>query len=185
MRKPTHIMGGVASGVVTSSLLLDSAPMQEASIPLGISAIMAGAFVGSVLCDIDHPNSFIGRKFPVISHLIRFAFGHRGATHTLLFALLVSVLTALPSLYFLDGIASVAMMLLSIGLFAGILSHLLLDALTVTGVPLLYPFSRKMFRIGRFRTGSTGETFVFVLLLVFTAFLAKSLMDDVFQFVLG
>lgn len=44
-----------------------------------------------------------------------------------------------------------------IGLSVGYLSHLLVDMLTVSGVPLLYPHSNKMYRIGNLVTGEDDK----------------------------
>lgn len=44
-----------------------------------------------------------------------------------------------------------------IGLSIGYLSHLLVDMLTVSGVPLLYPYSEKMYRAARLTTGEDDK----------------------------
>lgn len=82
---------------------------------------------------------------------------HRGITHTLLFAVLIGVVVAIPS--YLLGVSGIELAGLDIGPAIGldpalglglfgfatgalaIVAHLLADALTPAGVPLLYPLS--------------------------------------------
>ena len=48
-----------------------------------VSWINVGALaVGSLLPDIDHPQSVIGKRHKVVSNVTRTAFGHRGVTHS-------------------------------------------------------------------------------------------------------
>ena len=47
----------------------------------------------------------------------------------------------------------------------GVFSHLLLDACTRQGVPLLFPLTRKNISILHIRTNSTGEKVVFACLI--------------------
>ncbi|MFC5560216.1 metal-dependent hydrolase [Ureibacillus thermophilus] len=62
-------------------------------------------------------------------------FGHRGITHTLIFSIVIPLIIAVIAFYGLDGLSQSMMMYFSIGLFVGILSHLILDAMTKSGVP--------------------------------------------------
>ena len=55
---------------------------------------------------------------------------------------------------------------LSFEVFVGMLSHITLDMLTKMGVGLLWPVSRRMFRVGEFRTGGIFDWVLFVLFLV-------------------
>lgn len=102
-------------------------------------AFMLSCTLGSVLPDIDHPKSYIGRRVPLIPKLLYKTVGHRTLTHSILFTLLASML-----LYKLNHAAG-------IGLWAGITSHIILDICTPfsKGVSLFYPITRK--RIGIFK----------------------------------
>ncbi|VEB43121.1 Inner membrane protein ydjM [Chromobacterium violaceum] len=46
--------------------------------------LLAGGLAGSLLPDIDHPKSWLGRRIPFLSRPISYLFGHRGITHSLL-----------------------------------------------------------------------------------------------------
>jgi membrane-bound metal-dependent hydrolase YbcI (DUF457 family) len=101
-----------------------------------------------------------------LATVIRELTGHRGATHWLLAALLV----ALPAFAFLGRHAGIY-------LGAGYLSHLALDMLTRSGVPLLGPFSKRRLHLLpaplRVRTGGPLDHFIqFISGLAYVALLA-------------
>ena len=80
--------------------------------------------------------------------------------HSLLALLIISVVLGLPLALFLDPFAGV-------GLALGYLSHLVLDACTRSGIPLLWPEPGKMHLLPsglRVVTGSKAEDIVFFLL---------------------
>lgn len=95
MRYPTHMLTSITGAVALS---------QVTELPLGI-AFTVGVLVGSLLPDVDEPNSYIGRKTSVelskkqdgstkrfgVSSIIKKIFGHRGFTHSLLAAFLVFI----------------------------------------------------------------------------------------------
>lgn len=157
MNKPTHVMGGITAGIAVNKFVVPTLT-NVASIEgfVGLGAVMAGAFLGSVLPDIDHKGSFIGRRLKVISFIVHHTVGHRGLTHTLLFAIGLSTLLAYLVLQ-LSGFSQAIMLFFVLGLFAGILSHLALDMLTKEGIPLFYPFIKADISIARFKTGGVGE----------------------------
>ena len=143
MMYKTHIVGGLmlTLGSVPILNMLDVKPNG-----LGEVGLLFGcALVGSLLPDIDHPNSKIN-KFNPLSALICMAIQHRTITHSLL----------------LMGVVSLIGLLLKFNLWAvlglniGILSHLLLDMMNPTGVPLFYPYKKK-YHVCRICTGSAGE----------------------------
>lgn len=101
---------------------------------------LGAATFGSLLPDIDHPNSFLGRRIWgwLIPYHERQDIArkiHRKFTHSLTFVI---------------GIAGVTLLtgysIVSMGLTIGIVSHLLGDMMTSSGVPLLYP-SREAFKL--------------------------------------
>lgn len=150
MRAPTHLAAGslVGAGWVVT-LGADASPL----------VAVAAAGYGALIPDIDHPGSWIGRRFPFVSLPLSAWLGHRGVTHSL-FAAVVCLVTALT----LGPVGTL------IGL--GYLSHLLLDWMTPSGVPLMWP-RRDAFRAPMtIRTGGKAEfifsgvlwAFVFVLL---------------------
>lgn len=143
----THILAGVAawSGVEW----LDGHMA-------GPEGLMAAA-LGSLLPDIDHPKSWLGRRIRPVSLLISKIFGHRGITHSLL-----AVIGCLLCLRFI-GKANFAT-----AVMVGYLSHLLCDSLTKRGVPLLWPW-RRPFGFRFMQTGGFGESLVGFLMAVGTA----------------
>jgi inner membrane protein len=107
------------------------------------------ATLGSLLPDIDHPSSWVGRRVPVISRPVAAILGHRGVTH--------SALAVLACLTFLrwQGFSRAVIDPLVIGY----LSHLGADLLTSSGLRLAWP-SRKRQAIPLCRTGSFGESII-------------------------
>lgn len=58
-----------------------------------------------------------------------------------------------------------------IGLSVGYLSHLLVDMLTVSGVPLMYPYTNKMYRFSNLTTGEDDNWVSKILLVIFVVIL--------------
>lgn len=121
--------------------------------------------IGSLFPDIDEPRSFIGRKLPVLSHIISLSFTHRGFTHFLVFPLIfiIAGIIILPTHQFI-----------SICLFAfgyGIFLHQVGDMLTKSGIPYyFFPFSKTKAVLLpqnlRFRTGGKVESVILYLVLL-------------------
>jgi len=108
------------------------------------------AMAASVMPDIDHANSFIGKKLEFLSIPIRFFFRHRGAFHNMFFVIVV----CFPAyLYSKEAAAAI---------LAGYGSHLLLDSLTRNGIQPLYPLKIKL--KGFFRTNSFLEHLLFLII---------------------
>lgn len=157
MNKTTHIVAGITAGVAVNKFIAPNV-VELASVEgfLGIGAVMGGAFLGSVLPDIDHKGSFIGRRLKPISFVVQHTLGHRGLTHSPLFIMGLTLLLGFLTLQ-LDGFGREIMLMFVLGLFGGMASHLFMDMLTISGIPLLYPFSDKKFSIAPFKTGGIGE----------------------------
>lgn len=166
MRYRSHAIGGLALGVATTSILYQSniflAPSNI------VLSLMGGALVGSLIPDIDHPNSYISKRFVVLSWITNLflwlikgitslllfisfwlkenqkqeilkMFEHRGIFHTLLFAFLLTFLVGLIP------INEEILKMLQLGFLVGYLSHLLMDMLTVSGVKILFPITTHTF----------------------------------------
>lgn len=127
MNYATHLAAGAVTGIGISyaAAVFD----YHLAPPL----IVIPALIGSILPDIDHPKSHIGRRFPFISCVLYKAFGHRTFTHSLLFCFGIGILL-------MKWNTSIG-----IGAFSGILSHIMLDFLTPfsNGVALIYPIPKK------------------------------------------
>lgn len=136
MIAPTHI--AFAS---LSALLFGANPVQ--------ASVCA---VGSLVPDIDSPNSTIGKVFP-FSWWLEARFGHRGFTH--------SLILWFPLLFvgFLFPVAG--------WLVFGAITHCLLDCASIAGVRLFYPshriavFGGRNFRI---KVGSASEMVLMIVL---------------------
>lgn len=130
---------------------------------MSLGLAVAGAVVGALLPDIDHPQSKIAHQTGLAhgrglltdvagSGLRALLGGHRGFTHSALVAGLLSlaVFAVRPWL----GAAAV-------GFLIGYLSHIAADMVTRDGVRLGWPLSRREIGLGprrlRFRTGSFME----------------------------
>ena len=110
--------------------------------------------VGSVIPDIDNPRSKLGKKLPVISHIIKYTLGHRGFFHSFWLLFIIPAL-----IYFFVNKT------IGIAIFVGYFSHLFLDSLTISGVKYFYPFP--FFKIsGMVRTGSFMEKIFQFLLII-------------------
>lgn len=106
---------------------------------------LAAAALGALLPDIDHPQSWAGRKVRFISIPLSLLVGHRGITHSALAVVAGATLLAIMGTGWLAAPVVV-----------GYLSHLLADSLTPSGVPLLWPNKRR-FTFNLCRTGSLTE----------------------------
>ncbi|MCP4696717.1 MAG: hypothetical protein GY862_07700 [Gammaproteobacteria bacterium] len=140
MTAPTHIAFGVLCAAVMSA---------------GYGAGAAAAF-GSLLPDIDHPQSTLGRAFYFISEPLNKKFGHRKLIHSVfLWGILVAV-----------GVYTEQTIILYLGV--GAWSHLFIDTFTVSGVQALEPFSNKRVvtfkRDWRVITGTGREILIFLAL---------------------
>lgn len=123
MTGKTHL----AAGVATSLALCDSYEQ-------GLLVVL-----GSILSDIDHPNSTIGKYVPFVPKMLP----HRGVTHCLLFAVLCYVIS--PFLAY------------------GVLTHIVLDMMTRQGIKLLWPLDMYIkFPLAKYvKTGGKFETVLF------------------------
>jgi inner membrane protein len=109
------------------------------------SALVLAA-VGSVLPDIDHPQSWIGRRIGLISRLLASVVGHRGITHSL-FAVALGIYLLHQNR--IGGVVTTPLVI-------GYVSHLAADFLTPGGLRLAWPL-RRIYRLPLCRTGSITE----------------------------
>jgi inner membrane protein len=150
----SHVPVAVASWTLIAQMLHVSL--------LGTVMMVPVAAFGGTLPDIDHPNSWLGRKVPGVSHLVRLCLGHRGGTHSLLavVACVFGLFAALQSQRV--GIGPVSPMVAAgiTSLMVGYISHLLADATTKSGIPVLWPYRRTFRSPIAFTTGSWVEPIV-------------------------
>lgn len=147
MQKHTHLALGAVFGIIGSTAILNSAVLT-----MDTAYYATGVVIGSLLPDIDHTRSSLGRKFPIISKIVSIVFKHRTFTHSLLFCALVYAFTYSWN----ETVAA--------GILLGMLSHIAGDMGTNRGVQLLYPYDRYFSFPVTIRTGGFAEQLVFLLL---------------------
>ncbi len=144
----------------------------------GAILFLSGIF-GSLLPDIDHPQSKAGKLFLPISFIISKVFGHRTVTHSI-----IGIMILATGFYFLDAkyiatnmpwafVSGYSVSLITIGIAVGYASHILGDMLTESGVPLFWPApARIKIPLFAIKTGGFMETIyamAFVALLAYMA----------------
>lgn len=116
-------------------------------------ALYVFILIGSILPDIDHPESLIGRY-----NILAPVECHRGFTHTFL----GSIVFTLPLIFF--GLKSI------LGLWIGYIFHLILDTFNPAGIMWFYPWKKKHYHLSNFPVGGPEEAVLFLgsILLLFS-----------------
>lgn len=123
-----HVAGGIVFTGSFCSLFNINVFESKTSIAVCIVACM--------LPDIDHTKSLLGKMFFPISKWISRKFGHRTITHSLsAFIPLCLIFSFFEKFYFNSTDLTMVFTF-------GYLSHLILDMITLQGIPLFYPFTR-------------------------------------------
>lgn len=156
MNYKTHLVGGLFVGLVGIKAL------NTVGVDLGSSIneaiFISTSVIGSLLPDIDHKGSYIGRRAKITSSLISSLFEHRGATHS---PIIITSFMFILNLLFSKFVASGPIVtIVFLGFYVGMMSHVLLDMVTKGGVPLLLPISKKKFSLTNIKTGSLGEQLI-------------------------
>jgi len=166
----THGAAGVLSGLLLANYVFKDIHIVQT---IGIVAVTTA---GSLFPDIDHGNSTLTNRFPQISHYFSryltsctVGFGdakytqslisHRGYAHSI-FMLISLFIYLLPVLFF-----GLDYFLIWVFLSVGIISHLLLDVVTIDGIRLFAPFSNKKFSLTYIRTGGIEEIIIRLLII--------------------
>lgn len=150
MRGGTHALAGALIGAALTVNTQDVLPIT--------GAIMAAA-LGALAPDLDHPQAALSRRLGPLALPFRLL-KHRGFLHSAAAAALVAVPIALvPDRFILYALAA----------SLGYSSHLVLDGLTVQGIPLFWPLAGR-WRVLGLTTGGIGE--LIVLLGLLGAFIA-------------
>lgn len=128
MSGPNHIAGGIVfTGIYLS--------MFDTNIYSQPHYLFFTAFF-SLLPDIDHTKSLIGKPFFPIAKYLDKKFGHRTITHSLLCYFVLAVFIGMIEKVWFDTRTITQIFIWAFG------SHLILDMVTIQGVPLLYPFMK-------------------------------------------
>lgn len=160
MMGKTHVIIGIAYGTA----LLPALQRGDYSIEQ-YSLVMVGLVIGSLLPDLDHPQSTISRMIPIVGGLLSRLTRHRGILHSIMgvtICWLVCVGLMIPA------VAVTQDARLSAHIFAGMMIgyvlHVVADSLTKGGVRLFYPL-RWTIKIPVFRTGGYRELVLRMVLL--------------------
>jgi inner membrane protein len=144
MMARSHVIIGLAAWIAAAPLLHCAA----------LDPVYLGlAVAGSLLPDVDHPKSWMGRRTRPISTTIAATLGHRGVTHSAV-AVVGLTLLLLHAGYRKGGVSA---------LVVGYLSHLAADMLTPQGLRLAWP-NRRTWSLPLCRTGSAAESVVVTML---------------------
>ena len=152
MRYTTHIAFG--STAVLAIAMFTGRPL----------ALFLGSIAGSLMPDIDSPDSYIGKRIPILPDLIYNIWGHRTITHSLYVVLAIGIFTLM--LPFLN----IKMMYQGFfhGFWFGYVFHILADCLNPSGVRLFYP-ERQRLILCNIEIKSTEENWLFNILILLTA----------------
>lgn len=123
-----HIAGGIVFTGVFSSLF--NVNIFESKYTIGLTVFAC------ILPDIDHTKSLIGKLFFPLSKYLSVRFGHRTITHSLIVFLPLVFLVHFLEKFYLNTSEYYLIFLF------GYLSHLILDMITIQGIPLFYPFNK-------------------------------------------
>jgi inner membrane protein len=137
MMARSHVIVGLATWIAAAPVL---------HIPSLDPAWLGLVVAGSLLPDIDHPKSWVGRRTRPVSTAIAATFSHRGITHSAIAVIGLTILL-LHAGYRRAGVSA---------LVIGYLSHLAADMLTPQGLRLAWPASRT-WGLPLCRTGSAME----------------------------
>jgi inner membrane protein len=144
MMARSHVVIGAATWIAAAPML--HLPSLD-PIYLGL------AVAGSLLPDIDHPKSWVGRRTRPISTALAASLGHRGITHSAI-AVVGLTLLLLHAGYQRAGVSALAV---------GYLSHLAADMLTPRGLRLTWPL-RTTWALPLCRTDSPMEPVIVMLI---------------------
>jgi inner membrane protein len=144
MMARSHVIIGLAAWIAASPAL-HLPPLDPSCLGLVVA--------GSLLPDIDHPSSWVGRRTRPISTAIASVLGHRGITHSAIAVIGLTILL-LHAGYRRGGVAALAV---------GYLSHLAADMLTPRGLRLAWPL-RGTWGLPLCRTDSGMEPFIVTIL---------------------
>ena len=172
----THKAGGCLAMLVVYNIMRSKGFMSEVHPFVQLLLMYPAASWGSTMPDLDQSFNSIPEKTPFSILINKMLYigkvKHRSwQTHSLLImGLFLGILYGLVfgamkySWFGLDTMSCNLLMLLVTGLAVGIGSHLLLDLMTFEGIQLVPRVWLRFFRLDMFKTGTTYEKVVRVLL---------------------
>lgn len=141
MTGKTHQIAGLSAGVSYFLLL-----QPVAYSPATMAAVAVGSSLAALLPDIDQPTAELWDKIPLLGHTLgkitsKVTLGHRNLTHSILGATICAIIVhfivfSFPDYWGIDKVMLFNSFMIAYG------SHLLLDSVTVEGIPLLFPIQK-------------------------------------------
>lgn len=171
MTAPNHVTGGI----VFTGLFCSLFSINIFANPLYISVTI----IGSLLPDIDHTKSWIGKSvFPIAKWLSR-NYGHRTITHSLMFLIALYIISLFIDRNFFPDYSISTILLFSI------ISHLIFDMVTVAGIPLFFPFYKNPCVLPanpdmRIRSGNIRQEGIILFIFCFLSFFMMDLFKNGF-----
>lgn len=177
MTAPNHIVGGLA----ITGISLSFWDINIFSNPFYLSSCI----FFSMVPDVDHTKSIVGKAFFPLARYLDTNFGHRTITHSLttliplfIFFLFVEIQIINP-IYLKDNTSYSLIFLFAY------LSHLILDMLTIQGIPLFYPFFKNPCVIPanpslRFASGNVKSEAIALFIFTFILFTSYDLFKNGF-----
>lgn len=163
MQGHTHALFGVTTLAIANHLAGFIEPHMIRGVPTGMAVCAGVALLGALLPDIDAEEATIKSELGLVGRMLGgglslFGVKHRGLTHRGVIALLVvGVGMVMGDLWGWPDAG------LAFGL--GWVSHILADGMTVSGVPLLWPWKKDFHLLPkplRVRTGGPVEGLIFM-----------------------
>lgn len=171
MTAPNHITGGI----VFTGLFCSFFSINIFTNPIFISVTI----LGSLLPDIDHTKSWIGKAVYPIAKWLSKNYGHRTITHSIFFLIGVFIISL-----FIEKNFRIDYSISTILLFS-ILSHLIFDMVTLAGIPLFYPFYKNPCVLPanpdmRIRSGNIRQEGIILFIFCFLTFFMQDLFANGF-----
>lgn len=171
MTAPNHVAGGI----IFTGLFCSFFSVNIFATPLFISATV----IGSLLPDIDHTKSWIGKLVYPIAKWLSKNYGHRTITHSIFFLLGVFLISIFIEKNFRSDFS------VSTILFFAILSHFIFDMVTIAGIPLFYPFYKNPCVLPanpdmRIRSGNIRQEGIILFIFCFLSFFMQDLFANGF-----
>lgn len=166
MTGKNHLLFGLGTGTVLFWEYMFIQQDETFLTTMNALSVCVPALIGSVLPDVDNQKSWLGRKIKPIAFVINKVFGHRTIFHSLLLPLMICCV-----MYFKLGNWNYMENIYFISFLTGYMGHLLQDALTHGGTPLLYPFIKSNISLTNISYGSKKERTVTICLILVYAFI--------------
>ena len=166
MTAPNHVTGGIVFTGLFCSFF---------SVNIFANPVFIGMTIfGSLLPDIDHTKSWIGKAFYPIAKWLSVNYGHRTITHSIFFLFGIYIISLFIEKNFSTDFS------ISTILFFSILSHLIFDMVTLQGIPLFYPFYKNPCVLPanpemRIRSGNIRQEGIILFVFCFLSFFMQDL----------